>query len=94
MQPKQKKKIKLEYDWEEPDRVFVYRFASDCNEFSYLMTIPKGVELKNRVLRMDPETGYRIHTTPTPQIKFLDDMTVMSWSKSNLKSHDAYEFYW
>ena len=51
-------------------------------------------EIKNRVLRMDPETGYRIHTTPTPQIKFLDDMTVMRWSKSNLKAHDAYEFYW
>ena len=94
IQPKQKKKIKLEYDWEEPDRVFGYGFSSDCKEFSYLMTIPKGIELKNRVLRTDPETGYRIHTTPTPQIKFLDDMTVMSWAKSNLKAHDAYEFYW
>src|SRR3970040_2102009 len=30
--PKQKKTIKLEYDWEEPDRNFFYRFASDCKQ--------------------------------------------------------------
>jgi len=94
IQVKQKKKIKLEYDWEEPDRFFGYRFASDCKEFSYMMTIPKGIELKNRVLRTDPETGYKIHASPPPQIKFLDEMTVMRWAKSNLKAHDSYEFYW
>ncbi|MGI0008926.1 MAG: hypothetical protein ACRD92_04825, partial [Nitrosopumilaceae archaeon] len=39
MLPKQVKTLKLEYDWEEPDRSFYYRVASDCKEFTYLFTI-------------------------------------------------------
>lgn len=94
MLPKQTKTLKLEYDWEEPDRNFYYRIASDCKEFTYLFTIPNGVEIKTRVLRVDAETGYRVYASPSPAVKFLEDKTVVSWSKTNLKAFDAYEFRW
>ncbi|MGI0088396.1 MAG: hypothetical protein ACREBI_10655 [Nitrosotalea sp.] len=55
MKPKQKKILKLEYDWEEPERTFFYRFASDCKKFVYKFTIPKGTELKTRVLKVDSD---------------------------------------
>ncbi|MGI0021547.1 MAG: hypothetical protein ACRD9Q_01680, partial [Nitrososphaeraceae archaeon] len=87
--PKQVKTIKLEYDWEEPDRNFYYRVASDCKEFTYLFTISKEAQIKTRVLRVDAETGYRVYASPNPVIKYLDDKTVVSWSKSNLKAFDA-----
>ena len=92
--PKQKKTIKLEYDWEEPDRNFFYRFASDCKQFSYTCFIPKEVDAKNRILKVDTETGLKIHATPPPSIKYLDDKTAVTWSKSNLKAYDAYQFEW
>ena len=92
--PKQTKTLKLEYDWEEPDRSFFYRVASDCKEFTYLFTISKEAQIKTRVLRVDAETGYRVYASPNPIVKYLDDKTVVSWSKSNLKSFDAYQFQW
>jgi hypothetical protein len=94
MLPKQTKTLKLEYDWEEPERNFFYRVASDCKLFTYLFTIQNGVEVKTRVLRVDAETGYRVYASPTPAVKFLEDKTVVNWSKTNLKAFDAYEFNW
>lgn len=95
LKPNQKGRLlKLEYDWEEPDRNFFYKFASDCSKFKYLFTIPKGVELKNRVLKVDPETGYKTHATPPAQIKYLSDRTEMIWQASNLHAYDAYRFEW
>ena len=94
MLPKQTKTLKLEYDWEEPERNFYYRVASDCKEFTYLFTISKEAEIKTRVLQVDAETGYRVYASPNPVVKYLDDKTAVSWSKTNLKSFDAYQFQW
>jgi hypothetical protein len=92
--PKQRIKLKLEYDWEEPDRVFSYKFLSGAKRFSYNCMIPKEINLKNRVLKMDMGTGYRVHAIPPSTIKRLNDKTIISWEKSNIVPHDAYEFYW
>lgn len=92
--PKQKKVLRLEYDWEEPDRNYFYRFASNCKEFSYLCTIPKGIELKSKILKVDTETGSRISVMPPPSIKYLDDMTTIMWKKENLRAYDGYQFEW
>jgi len=94
LKQKQKKSIKLEYDWEEPLRTFFYRFASNCKRFSYTCIIPKGVELKNRVLKVEVETGYKVHATPPPTIEYKDDKTTITWQKNNLKAYEAYQFEW
>ncbi|MGI0021697.1 MAG: hypothetical protein ACRD9Q_02435 [Nitrososphaeraceae archaeon] len=95
LKPNQKGKLlKLEYDWEEPDRNFFYKFASNCMRFKYLFTIPKGVEIKNRVLKVDPETGYKVHATPAASVKYLNDRTEISWQASNLHAYDGYRFEW
>jgi hypothetical protein len=94
IKPKQKKILRLEYDWEEPERNYFYRFASNCKDFNYLCTIPKGLELKTRILKVDTETGYKIHANPPPSVNYLDNITKISWSKQNLKAYDAYQFNW
>lgn len=94
LKPKQKKILKLEYDWEEPERNYFYKFASDCKRFKYLCILPKGMEAKNRILRVDTETGYKLHASPPATVKYLDDRTEISWEKTNLKAYDAYQFEW
>lgn len=94
IKPKQKKILILEYDWEEPERNYFYKFASNCKEFNYRCTIPKGMELKTRIIKVDTETGYKIHATPPPSVKYLDNITTVEWHKENLKAYDAYQFEW
>lgn len=94
IKPKQKKILKLEYDWEEPERNYFYKFASNCKEFNYRCTIPKGMELKTRIIKVDTETGYKIHATPPPSVKYMDNITTVEWHKENLKAYDAYQFEW
>ncbi len=44
LRPKQKGRwVKLEYDWEEPDRHYFYRYASNCKKFSYSLTVPSSI---------------------------------------------------
>jgi len=92
--PKKTKSIKLQYDWEEPDKSFVFRTPSECKQFSYLFSIPKGVDIKIRVLKVDMESGLKILAEPSPTVKHLEDKTIVSWSKQNLKAYDAYQFQW
>ncbi|OLD33142.1 MAG: hypothetical protein AUI61_01480 [Thaumarchaeota archaeon 13_1_40CM_2_39_13_2] len=92
--PKQRKKLKLQYDWEEPDRVFLYKFPSGAKKFNYTCTVPKEIDLKNRVLKVDIGTGYRIHASPPATVKHLENKNVILWGRPNIISQDAYEFHW
>jgi len=92
--PKKTKSIKLQYDWEEPDRAFIFRTPSECKQFTYLFSIPKGADIKIRVLKVDMDSGLKILAEPSPTVKNLEDKTIVSWSKQNLKAYDAYQFLW
>jgi hypothetical protein len=48
-----KKLITIEYDWEKPERTFFYKVPTDCKSFTYKFSIPSGVEIKNRALKVD-----------------------------------------
>lgn len=95
LKPNQKgQKITLEYDWEEPERNFFYKVSSDCNLLRYHCTTPKGVEVKNRVLKVDPETGSKTHASPAAKVRYLSDRTEITWEKSKLLAYEAYRFEW
>jgi len=40
------------------------------------------------------ESGLKILAEPSPTVKHLEDKTIVSWSKQNLKAYDAYQFQW
>jgi len=86
--------LKLEYDWEEPERNFVYNLATDCKKFKFLLLAPKGLEVKQRVLRIDPATREKRYASPPAEIKYYKDVTEMRWNKSNLRAYDSYRFEW
>jgi hypothetical protein len=94
VKPKQRKVLTMEYDWEEPERVFSYTFSSKCKEFKYLFSIPKGVQINDRVLKIDPELGEKRYADHPQVVKSLPNKTQITWQTSNLKANDTYEFRW
>ncbi|MCV0392943.1 MAG: hypothetical protein K5790_06580 [Nitrosopumilus sp.] len=95
IKPRQRKRfVTIEYDWEEPERTFSYKIPTNCKEFSYNFQIPKGVEIKSRILKVDTELGYKWNAEPPATIKYLKDMTQIIWQGKNLKAFDAYTFDW
>jgi hypothetical protein len=84
----------IEYDWKEPNRTFFYRLALNCKKFKYVFTMPKGTELKNRVLKVDPETEYKVLAAPPPKVSYLEDAVLITWEKENLRTYEVYQFDW
>ena len=54
---KKSEKITLEYDWEEPKRMFFYDIASTCKKFIYEISAPSSIRLKHRILKIDKNSG-------------------------------------
>ena len=88
------KGLKLEYDWEEPEHNFFYKLATNCKSFKYKFTAPKGYDVKNRILRVDTELGYKWMAKPAPIMKIKDGKTIITWEGKNLKAHQAFKFEW
>jgi class 3 adenylate cyclase len=86
--------LKLEYNWEEPERMYLYRFASDCKKFAIRITVPKELQIKQKVVRVDTETGEKFYAATPATVKYLGDKTEISWSGSNFRAYDAYRFDW
>lgn len=95
LKPNQKRRfLKLEYDWEEPERNFLYTLSTDCKKFQYVLTLPKGIEIKQRVLKVDPATKYKVHASPAAETKYLKNKTMITWQAVNLHAYDAFRFEW
>ena len=89
--------IKLEYDWEEPDRVFEYIFSVKAKKFRYVFTAPKKLDVKHRILEKIPGLGEKQRVDPPANIKYLKDRTEIVWDtakKHKIQSHDTFEFQW
>jgi len=95
MKPGEKgRMVKIEYDWEEPERMYMYRFASDCKKFSFMLTVPRDIEVNQKVVRVDTETGEKVFSSTPATVKYEGDRTVVTWAGTNFRSFDAYRFDW
>jgi hypothetical protein len=86
--------VKLEYDWEEPDKHFYYTFSSDCKKYRFLLTAPKEMPLSQKVARVSPETGDIVYASTPATVRFLKDRTEVEWASANIPAFDAYRFDW
>jgi hypothetical protein len=89
--------IILEYDWEEPERVFEYSLSSKSKKFSYVFTAPKELKIKHRVLEVVRGLGIKRRADPPPKITYHNNSTEIVWeSPKNRKllTHDTFEFQW
>jgi len=93
IKPHQKGILKLEYDWEEPERNFFYTLATDCKKFKYRFTIPKGTEIKPGVLKVDPATRAKTFAKP-PEVKYQKNTTEISWQTTDVRAYEGYQFEW
>lgn len=84
----------LQYDWEEPERHYFYRLASNCKKFSYSLTVPKALQINQKVVKVDVETGEKRYAKIPASVKYLGDNTQIYWKATNLEAHDAYTFDW
>lgn len=95
LKPDQKGRfVKLEYDWEEPDRHFLYRFASDCKKFRFQLTAPRDLVVKQRVAKISPETGDKTYASTPATVKYMGKKTEVEWAGSDIPAFDAYRFDW
>jgi class 3 adenylate cyclase len=89
--------ISLQYDWEEPDRSFIYDFSALCKKMSYELTLPKGIPVTEKVLEINVHTGEKIIAFPLPTRKEMKDKTRIVWvsdKKHTMERSDAFEFRW
>ena len=56
--------------------------------------MPKNFDSQIRVLKIDLETGQKIHATPNPITKKDDDYTIVTWTKNKLPAFDSYQIIW
>jgi hypothetical protein len=95
IKPGQKRRfLKLEYDWEEPERNFVYHLASDVKKFGFTLVAPKGLEIKQRVLKIDQGTKHKTHASPSSKVRYFKDRTEVTWDAKNLHAYEQYGFEW
>lgn len=95
IKPRQRNRfLKLEYDWEEPEHTFFYKIPTDCKKFSYEFFVPKGYDVKNRILKVDSELGYKFLAEPPAATNYTPQGTRITWEIKNLKAFDAYKFEW
>jgi len=86
------KDLKLEYDWEEPDREFRFSLKTDCKNFSCKAIIPNKAEPKVRFFK---RVGGLDEKQPlSPKIKMGKQQTQAIWEGKNLKAYDEYIFQW
>jgi len=95
IKPGQKRRfLKLEYDWEEPKRNFLYTLSTDCKKFECHLIVPNDFEIKQRVLKVDIATKLKTRASFASQVRYLKGRTEVTWKASNLKAYDAYQFEW
>jgi hypothetical protein len=95
LKPGQKGRItRIEYDWQEPERFYFYRFPSNCKSFNFYCSVPKELEVRPKVLYADLETGERRYAKVPPSVKYKPNSTEISWESANIKAYEAYRFDW
>jgi len=87
--------LKLEYDWEEPGRNFIYKIPTKSRKFKFTFTAPKKLEIKHRMLQKIG--GKKRRVDGIPKIKYSKDRTEFSWEspkKYKIEVNDEFEFQW
>lgn len=94
IQPGSMKMLKVEWDWEEPERSYQHTFSSECKKFRYFLKISKKISLNQRVLKVVPAIGHAEFASPAPIVKYRNGKTVVSWERKGILANEAYRLDW
>ena len=85
------KGLKIEYDWEEPDREFIFDLPTDCKEFKCNLSIPNKIQPRGRVFkRVGISEKQQLDASIIPGKK----NTELKWIGKNLHAYDEHIFQW
>ena len=88
---RQIKELKLNYDWEEPDREYAFDLPTDCKNFNFKLIVPNDIHPRGRFFK---RVGFAERQPLEPKIIPKKEHTEMLWEGKNLHSHDEYIFQW
>lgn len=84
----------LEYEWDERERQFGYRFASHCKKFTIKISVPNDLQVVQKVVKVDTETGDKVYAPTPATVSYLPDRTEINWTGSNFSPYESYRFDW
>ena len=85
------KGLELKYDWEEPNREFIFELPTDCKKFKFQLTITNDAHPKVRCFK---RIGFSEKQPLEPNIVHGKKTTEIIWEGQNLHAHDEYIFQW
>ncbi len=66
-------------------------------KFKFVLSVPKELDIKNRILEVERELGLKKRADPPAKIQYLSDKTKIIWETEKtrtLNKHGAFEFHW
>jgi hypothetical protein len=94
LKPNQKGRfLKLEYDWEEPDRHYLYTILSDCKKLRYLLTVAKEMSIQQKIAQVSPFGEVKYAQAPAT-VRYFKNRTEIEWIGQDLLAFDAYRLDW
>jgi len=95
--PNEDVKVVMEYDWEEPDREFVYNFQIPYDQFRIILSHPKGLPVNTGVHK----TGFSgsileadVHLKQPFTIKDNGNRIRLEWQQDNIMPPMGYRLRW
>ena len=85
------KGLELKYDWEEPNREFIFELPTDCKKFNFKLSLPNEIQPKVRIFK---RVGFSEKQPLDSIINLGKKTTEITWEGKNLHVHDEYIFQW
>jgi len=86
---------KIEWDWEEPERYFEYRFATECDNFEFSLIYPRDADFNLRVYEVNIETREKILSKIQLGPKeIIGEVCKVAWSVPYVTPNKLFRFEW
>ena len=85
------KGLQLKYDWEEPDREFIFELPTDCKKFKFKISIPNDAQPRVRFFK---RVGFTEKQPLESKINYGKRTSEIVWEGENLHAYDEYIFQW
>jgi hypothetical protein len=59
-----------------------------------MISVPKGVPVRQKVIKVDTESGDKTYASTPAVVKYSPDRTEISWTGTNFHAYDVYRFDW
>jgi len=81
--PHENQNIAFEFDWEEPDRYYIWRLVTICDNFQYTIYFQNKFDFEPKFSLIDTETGDKIVQNYSYEIEKLASKTKVVWKFKN-----------